>query len=143
MLEFKNKILFVGYGAVAQCALPILVKHLKTPAKHITVMDFEDRRGVLSPWLKRGVKFARKRVTRENMGTLLGKYLTDGDILIDLAWMIDACEILQWFHDKGILYINTSVEVWDPYTGAERKHPTEKTLYWRHMNVRRMIAKWK
>jgi len=30
-LEFKNKILFVGYGAVAQCALPILVKHLKTP----------------------------------------------------------------------------------------------------------------
>ncbi len=45
MLEFKNKILFVGYGAVAQCALPILVKHLKTPAKNITVMDFEDRRG--------------------------------------------------------------------------------------------------
>jgi len=44
MLEFKNKILFVGYGAVAQCALPILVKHLKTPAKNITIMDFEDRR---------------------------------------------------------------------------------------------------
>ena len=33
MLEFKNKILFVGYGAVAQCALPILVKHLKTPGQ--------------------------------------------------------------------------------------------------------------
>ena len=64
MLEFRNKILFVGYGAVAQCALPILVKHLKVPYQNVTVMDFEDRRGVLSPWLKRGVKFAHKRVTR-------------------------------------------------------------------------------
>ena len=32
MLSFKNKILFVGYGAVAECTLPILFKHLKVPA---------------------------------------------------------------------------------------------------------------
>jgi homospermidine synthase len=83
----------------------------------------------------------RDRVTEENMGSLLGKHLSAGDILIDLAWNIDACEILQWCHDKGILYINTSVEVWDPYAGG-RKHPTERTLYWRHMNVRRMFSKW-
>ena len=44
MIEFNKKVLFVGYGVVAQCALPILVKHIKVPAKNITVMDFEDRR---------------------------------------------------------------------------------------------------
>ncbi len=142
MLEFKNKILFVGYGAVAQCALPILVKHLKTPAKNITVMDFEDRRGILSPWLKRGVKFARKRVTRENMGALLGKYLSAGDILIDLAWNIDCGEILQWCHDRGVLYINTSVELWDPYENSKGAPPQKMTLYWRHMNLRKMVGKW-
>src|ERR1700733_2834963 len=142
MVSFKNKILFVGYGAVAQCALPILVKHIQVPAKNITVMDFENRKAALAPWIKRGVNFAHKRVTRENMGALLGKYLGAGDVLIDLAWNIDACEILQWCHDHGILYINTSVEVWDPYAGG-RKHPTERTLYWRHMNLRRMFAKWK
>ena len=86
MLEFKNKILFVGYGAVAQCALPILFKHLKVPASHITVMDFEDRRGALAPWLKRGVKFASKRVTRENMGALLGKYLSAGDAPFEFSY---------------------------------------------------------
>src|SRR5208337_3574247 len=99
MLEFNQKILFVGYGAVAQCALPILVKHIKTPAKNITVMDFEGRREILGPWLKRGVKFVQKRVTLENMDTLLGKHLGAGDLLIDLAWNIDCCEILQWCHD--------------------------------------------
>lgn len=142
-MKFDKRVLFVGYGAVAQCALPILVKEAGVDCKQITIMDFEDRSEKLAPWIKRGVKFAHKRVTQENLSALLGKYVGAGDILIDLAWMIDACEILQWCHDNGVLYINTSVEVWDPYSGAERKHPTEKTLYWRHMNVRRMIAKWK
>ncbi len=71
---------------------------------------------------------------------LLGKYLRAGDVLIDLAWNIDACEILQWCHDNGVLYVNTSVEVWDPYAGVDNQHPTERTLYWRHMNIRRLIA---
>jgi homospermidine synthase len=142
MIEFGKRILLVGYGAVAQCTLPILVKHVGLPAKNITVMDFEDRRGQLRPWLKRGVRFVHKRVTRDNLGSLLGKYLGAGDVLIDLAWNIDACEILQWCHDRGVLYVNTSTEVWDPYEGAEDKHPTERTLYWRHMNVRRLFSRW-
>ncbi len=143
MLEFGKRILFVGYGAVAQCALPILVKHVKANPKDITVMDFEDRRAALAPWLKKGVRFARKRVTRENLGAVLAQHLSAGDLLVDLAWNIDACEILQWCHDHGVLYVNTSVELWDPYEGAEDKHPTVRTLYWRHMNVRRMIRGWK
>ncbi len=142
MLVFNKKILFVGYGAVAQCALPILFKHIKVPARDVTVMDFEDRRAALAPWIKRGVNFVRKRVTRENMGALLGKYVSPGDLLIDLAWNIDCCEILQWCHDHGVLYINTSVELWDPYENAKGAPPQKMTLYWRHMNIRRMTAQW-
>ncbi len=142
MLAYRNKILFVGYGAVAQCALPILVKHIKVPARDITVMDFEDRRALLAPWLKRGVNFVQKRVTRDNMGLLLGKYLEAGDLLIDLAWNIDCCELLQWCHDRGVLYVNTSVELWDPYENAKGAPPQQMTLYWRQMNLRRMTAKW-
>ena len=142
MLEFKNKILFVGYGAVAQCALPILVKHLKTPCANITVMDFEDRRDVLAPWLKRGVKFARKRVTRENMGALLGKYLSAGDVLIDLAWNIECLDMLNWCHDNKVLYANTSVEEWDPYANIHKKTPFQKSLYYKQMQIRDMVSRW-
>jgi homospermidine synthase len=142
MLSFKNKILFVGYGAVAQCALPILVQHLHAPAGNITVLDFEDRQAALAAWIKRGVKFVRQRVTRENLGALLGKHLGAGDLLIDLAWNIDAGEILQWCHDHGVLYLNTSVELWDPYQHSLGAAPQKMTLYWRHMNLRRMIARW-
>ena len=142
MIEFKNKILFVGYGAVAECTLPILFKHIKVPAKNVTVMDFENRAAKLKAWTSKGVRFVRDRVTEENMGTMLAKYVGAGDLLIDLAWNIDACEILQWCRDHGVLYINTSTELWDPYAAGPNQHPTEKTLYWRHMNLRRMIAKW-
>jgi len=142
MIEFSKKILFVGYGAVAECTLPILFKHIKVAPKNVTVIDFEAKEEKLAQWTKKGVNYFREKVTEENMHSLLGKHLSEGDILIDLAWNIDACEILQWCHDKGIRYINTSVEVWDPYAGG-KKHPTERTLYWRHMNLRRMTAKWK
>jgi len=142
MLTFKNKILFVGYGAVAQCTLPILFKYIQTPAKNITVMDFENRKELLAPWVKRGVKFVHDRVTQENLGTVLGKYLSAGDVLMDLAWNIGAEEILQWCHDHGVLYVNASVELWDPYQNAINATPQKMTLYWRHMNLRRMVAKW-
>ena len=143
MAKFPGKVLMVGYGSVAQCTLPILVKRAKIPCAKITVMDFENKREELKPWIAQGVKFVRDRITRENMGARLGKYLKAGDLFIDLAWNIDCGELLQWCHDHGVLYINTSIELWDPYAGAAQKHPTEKTLYFRRMAIRKMLATWK
>ncbi len=143
MKKFDKKILMVGYGSVAQCALPMLVKLAKVPPGNITVLDFEDKRRELAPWLKKGVKFLRGRIMKENLSPLLSRYLSAGDLLIDLAWNIGACDILQWCHDNGVLYVNTSTELWDPYTGAADKHPTERTLYVRHMALRSMAAAWK
>ena len=142
MLTFKNRILMVGFGAVARCTLPILLRHISVDPKKLTIMDFEPNVAALEPWIARGFTFVKDRVEPENLGTLLGQYLAAGDLLIDLAWNIDCCEIVQWCHDHGVLYINTSVEVWDPYQSAQDKHPTERTLYWRHMRLRHMISTW-
>ena len=143
MLEFRGKVLFMGFGAVARCAVPILVKHIGVPPDNVTIMDFDDAaEEAACEWVARGYKFVKDRVTRDNLTTLLGQHVGRGDLVIDLAWNIDCCELLDWCHTRGVLYVNTSVEVWDPYQGADKKHPTEKTLYWRHMNVRRLRASW-
>jgi len=143
MQTFSNRILFVGFGFVARCTLPILVKHINVKPSQITIMEFEPDHAALKPWIEQGMRFVQKKVTPENLNTLLGEHLSAGDLLIDLAWNIDCGEIVQWCHDHGVLYLNTSVELWDPYAGAGNKHPTERTLYWRHMNLRRMVAGWK
>ncbi len=118
MVKFRNRILMIGYGSVAQCTIPVLFKHIKVPRSHVTVMDFENKAEELKKWTAKGVKYVRNRVTPENLGRLLGRYVGPGDLLIDLAWNIECTEILQWCHDHGVLYINTSVEMWDPYAGA-------------------------
>ena len=142
MLTFTNRILMVGFGAVARCTLPILLRQISVDPNKLTIMDFEPNMAALEPWIEQGMTFVKDRVAPENLSTLLGQHLSAGDLLIDLAWNIDCCEIVQWCHDHGVLYINTSVELWDPYSSAEDKHPTERTLYWRHMNLRRLVAAW-
>ena len=142
MAMFSHRILFVGFGAVARCTLPILMKHIAVDPKRVSIMDFEPDEAVLKPWIDQGITFVKNRVTEENLGSLLGQYLSAGDLLIDLAWNIGCDDIVQWCHDNGVLYINTSVELWDPYAGSGAKYPTERTLYWRHMSLRRTVASW-
>ncbi len=143
MIELNNRrVLFLGYGAVARCALPIFLCHFRLPFANITVIDFEDHAEIVKPWTDQGVRFVRQRLAPQNLGAVLSQHLSAGDLLIDLAWNIDCCELLQWCHDRGVLYLNTSVEVWDPYADGYHRHPTQRTLYWRHMNIRRLVAGW-
>ncbi len=143
MTHFPKRILFLGYGAVAECTLPILFRHLDASPRNLTILDFEDRAPRLGEWTARGATVVRDRVTPENLGSLLGKYAAPGDLIIDLAWNIDAGEILQWCHDHGVLYVNTSTEVWDPYASGRGAPPTEKTLYWRQTKLRERTSRWK
>ncbi|MFM8803179.1 MAG: saccharopine dehydrogenase NADP-binding domain-containing protein, partial [Planctomycetia bacterium] len=103
MVSFNKRVLFVGFGAVARCTLPILLDHIKVDPRSITILDFEPNEAALRPWVEKGVTFVRDKVTPENLGSLLGKHLAAGDLLIDLAWNIDCCEIVQWCHDHGVL----------------------------------------
>lgn len=143
MIEFGGKVLFMGFGAVARCTLPIFVKHIRVPPQNVTILDFDDSsQAAARAWTSQGYRFVKDRVTKDNLGSLLGRHVGPGDLLIDLAWNIDCCELLDWCHRHGARYLNTSVEVWDPYENSERKLPTERTLYWRHMNVRRLKSSW-
>ncbi len=140
--RFDGKILVVGCGSVSQCAIPLALSHLDIPAERITILDFADNRGRVKSPLEKGVRYVQERVTRDNYPALLSRYLGPGDLFIDLAWDIDTCTMLDWCHHHGVLYINTSVELWDPYTGAKGKHPTELTLYVRQMAIRGMVSRW-
>lgn len=141
-ISFSGRLVVIGCGGVAQCTIPVLLKHIDMPREKITVIDMIDMRHSIQSALDAGVNFVQEKITQEKMGEQLGTYLSEGDILLDLAWNIDCCEILQWCHDHDVRYINTSVEVWDPYTDADKKTPQERTLYPRHMAIRKMIGSW-
>lgn len=141
--KFNGKVLVLGCGSVSQCTLPLLLKHLEMPPEKITIFDMVDNRDKVKDVLAKGVKYVIDKIEIHNMGEKLAQYVGPGDLLIDLAWNIGCTDILQWCHDNQVLYINTSVELWDPYEGAEDKPPTERTLYVRHMAIREMVKTWK
>jgi homospermidine synthase len=137
-----TRVLVLGCGSVAQCTLPLLVRDVGIEPARITVVDFADNRARIADLLAQGVTYEQDRVTAENLDAFLSARVGDGDLLLDLAWNIDACTILEWCRDHGVRYLNTSVEVWDPYEELHRTHPLDRTLYGRHMALRRMIARW-
>ncbi|MFM1796570.1 MAG: hypothetical protein RL733_351 [Actinomycetota bacterium] len=139
--KFNNKVLILGAGSVSQSVLPLLIEHL-VDATQITIMDQRDNRSRVQDALNRGATYVQDVINRDNLDAQLSKYLKSGDFLLDLAWNIDANTILTWCHDHGVLYLNTSVEEWDPYEGGANKHPLERTLYYRHMRMREMKSKW-
>ena len=141
-MEFGKSVLILGYGAVAKCTLPILLRHVEIPLDHITILDFEDKAGALAPWTAKGIRYFRRRITPGNLGSVLSEYLGPGGLLIDLAWNIDCCEIVQWCHDHDVLYVNTSVEVWDSYGERFTADPYEKSLHRRQMHLRELTKGW-
>jgi homospermidine synthase len=138
-----GRVLVIGLGSVARCTLPLLFADLPIDPSRYTVIDFADGPGEMVAWLRgRGARFEVDRITEENFGTRLGHYVGDGDLIIDLSWNLDSADLLDWCHRSGVRYLNASVEVWDPYAGFGTESPTARTLYARHMELRRMFDRW-
>lgn len=141
-LPFAGRILLLGCGSVSQCLQPLLLRHFEMDFTRLTVMDFADMRHTIPDTLAAGARYVQDRVTRENMHAVLSQYLGAGDLLIDLAWNIDCNDIVQWCHDHEVLYLNTSVELWDPYEDAGVVKPMDRALYVRHMRLRQLRDSW-
>lgn len=143
MINFNNKILILGFGAVARSFLPLLLKHIRVPYKNITIIDFVDQTKYLKYWINKGVKFIQLRITPQNMTKTLSTYINGGGLIVDLAWNVDCLDVLQWTYNNKVFYVNASVEEWDPYAEIHTRTSLEKSLYRRYVKLLEMVPQWK
>jgi homospermidine synthase len=139
-VAFPGRLLMLGCGSVGQCTLPLILRHVDMPASRITVVDFEDVGSRISDSVASGMVFSRQRLTKENYRALLPSLVGPGDIIVDLSWNVETYDMLRWCAEHDVRFINTSVEEWDPYGGAEHKSPYERSLYSRQMRIRLLKA---
>ena len=92
-----------------------------------------DNRSRVANAIKAGATYVQDELTLENMDAYLSRFLSEGDFLLDLAWNIDANDIIGWAHDHGVIYLNTSLEEWEPYSGGAERSVQSRTLYVRHI----------
>lgn len=142
MTRFDGRVLITGFGVVARATLPMLLKHVRMPLHNITVIDFADREEALRPWIAKGLRFVRERVTPTNLPRLLSTYVGRGGLIIDLAWSIDCFDILEWAHNNEVLYVNASLESWDTAGEDMHKSALDKSLYARYERLLPIAAKW-
>lgn len=137
-----RRILVLGFGAVGQCTVPLLVRDRGFHPSQITILEYEPNQHRLGDLAGSGITYEAVRIDRSNLDHELSKRVGPGDVLLDLAWNIDACTIIDWCHSHGVHYLNTSVEEWDPYDDCDVVDPRDRTLYVRHMKLRAMTARW-
>jgi len=140
-ISFPGRVLIVGCGSVSRCLQPLVLRHLDMDFGGLAVIDMEEMSAAVGDVLAAGGQFHQAEITRDTFATdALSEYVGEGDLLINLAWNIDGGEIIDWCQGHGVLYLDTSVEEWDPYRPVAE--PQERTLYHRHMLLRERAASW-
>jgi len=142
LIPFAHRILCIGCGGVAQCALPILPKLIQMPLSNITVIDMVDASPKIANLIEQGLTFKVEKIDRTNFESVLAKYVSSGDLIIDLAYEIATEDFLRWCHRHNVLYINASVEIWDPYMDPQKEDARKFTLYNRHTAIRKLKEEW-
>lgn len=138
LVDFDGKILLIGIGSVGRALLPLLFKLIKFKPEQLTIIDMHNFSDRIMTYIHKGVIFKHLKMTKENYIQILSKY-NSGDFIIDCAWNIDTIDLLKVCVDRGLKYINSSIEEWDPYDKFMHVKTQDYTLYDRQMELRKWI----
>ena len=147
--EFAGNVVFFGFGGVAECTLPVLMRHIKSPGLEtldphkITIIDMLDKSEVLKEWIAKGIKFVQLQIVEKNFKDTMKRFLKAGDLLIDVCYDIACTELLKYCRDNKIFYTNTSIEEWNYQDGFDKRTPYDKSLYARHQEIDAEVQSWK
>jgi len=136
---FSGRVVVLGYGTVARCALPLLIQTAGLPASRYRVVDKDDKRSELAPLLAQGLEFQIGRVTRQSLPAVLGECTEPGDLLLNLSVAVDSAPVLAWCQEHGVLYVDTALENWEDQIGNAAVPMADRTEYMTHERARDMV----
>ena len=124
-LNFKGRMVIIGFGSITQGVLPLILRHIGIKPSQITIIAEDDRGGI--PEAKRyGIEFIEKRLTRANYRRMLADRLGKGDFLVNLSVEVSSTALVELCQELGALYIDTCIEPWpggytDPSLSVSRR----------------------
>ena len=92
--KFQGKIVFVGFGSVAQGVLPLLLRHIEIPKERISIITAHERGRAEAE--ASGIHYEINPLTRENYRALLGTRLERGDFLINLSVDVASSALIEF-----------------------------------------------
>ncbi|MSQ70442.1 MAG: homospermidine synthase [Betaproteobacteria bacterium] len=108
--SFRGRLLIIGFGAVGQGTLPLLLRHIDIKPEQITIITAKPDGEAIAREL--GVEFKVIRITRENYASLYDRHLSRGDFLFNAAFDVGSLDSIDYCQKSGILYYDACIEPW-------------------------------
>ena len=114
MIEFKNKIVQFGFGAVGKSFFEKISKEIIFDKNKYFVIS---RNELEYPYfLELGGtigNFITANINRNNYKEIFEKYLSEGDFLIDFADGVGTKDFVEWCANNNVMYLNTGETDWE------------------------------
>lgn len=113
MIEFKNKIVQLGFGAVGKSFFEKVSQEIQFDINKYFVISRDKLEYTF--FLELGGKvgnFIVAEINRENYQKIFSKYLNEGDILIDFADSVGTKDFVEWCAIQKVMYLNTGETDW-------------------------------
>jgi len=113
MIKFTGKIIQLGFGAVGKSFFELIPKEIRFDKTKYFVITKNDEEFEYYKELG-GVEnnFIHRELNKENFESFLGKYLAEGDLLVDFAESVGTNDLVGLCAGKNCMYINTGSGEW-------------------------------
>ena len=107
---FSGRMLMIGFGAVGQGSLPLILRHIDMRPEQIAIVTANEfGKDVAAHY---GVRFRVEPLTRDNYAAVLARELGRGDFLVNASFDVSSVALIEWCQQHGVLYIDACIEPW-------------------------------
>ena len=114
MIEFKNKIVQLGFGAVGKSFFEKVSKEIDFDKNKYFVISRDKLEYTFFLELGGHVgNFIVTDITRKNFKKIFSNHLDEGDFLIDFTDGVGTKDFVEWCANENVMYLNTGETDWD------------------------------
>jgi len=128
--RIDGPIVMIGFGSIGKGTLPLIERHFDYDRSRLVVIDPDEADRSLCE--KRGYRFVKEAVTRENYREFLTPLLTEGGgrgFCVNLSVDTSSLDIMKLCRELGVLYIDTVVEPWPGFYYDKSAGPEARSNY--------------
>ncbi len=108
--SFSGRMLMIGFGAVGQGSLPLILRHIDMRPEQIAIVTANEfGKDIAAEY---GVRFRVEPLTRNNYVAILARELGPGDFLVNASFDVSSVALIEWCQQHGVLYIDACIEPW-------------------------------
>jgi homospermidine synthase len=128
--RIDGPIVMIGFGSIGKGTLPLIERHFDYDRSRLVVIDPDEADRSLCE--KRGYRFVKEAVTRENYREFLTPLLTEGGgrgFCVNLSVDTSSLDIMKLCRELGVLYIDTVIEPWVGFYFDKSAGPEARSNY--------------